>query len=432
MGLGLLGRGVGDVAFLAEEGADLIVTDLKTKSQLMESLEKLKKFKNIKYTLGKHDFKDFENRDFILKSAGVPIESPYIKHASNNKVPVFMSTALFAKLTPAKVIGITGTRGKTTVTQMVYHILRKNYSKTNSKVYIGGNIQGMATLPLIRETKKGDLVVLELDSWQLQGFGDLKISPEISVFTTFMPDHLNYYKGDLKVYFLDKLNIFKYQKNKDIAVAGEQLCRLPSFFTRLLPKHTRFFDQNILPKKVELKIPGDHNLYNASLAFAVARKLKVPIRTIVESLNSFSGVPGRLEKLKTFRGISIYNDTTATTPNALVSALSALGVQKNIVLIMGGADKGIDLKDLKEPLEKYTKSIILLSGTGTDRLKREKILPTVPIFEFDNFNKAVKKAFNQAKKGDILLLSPGFASFGMFINEYDRGEKFNRLVKLIK
>ncbi len=433
MGLGLLGRGVGDVLFLAEEGADLIVTDLKSKKELKESLDKLKKYKNICYRLGKHDLKDFEGRDFILKSAGVPKDSPFIKHAQKSNTPVFMSTALFSILTPATVIGFTGTRGKTTVTHMVYEILKSRYAKSKNKVFLGGNIRGIATLPFIKKTRKGDMVVLELDSWQLQGFGDLKISPKVSAFTTFMPDHLNYYKGDLKSYFSDKANIFRFQNKGDIFVAGEQLCTLPSYFTKLLPKDTHFISERALPKRIKLKIPGEHNRYNAAIAFSIARSLKIGVGIISKALEGFSGVPGRLEYLKTYKGIKIYNDTTSTTPEALLVALEALGTEKNISLIMGGSEKNLDLSILPEALRKYCIHIALLKGTGTERLLKEKIIPSnIPYSLHGSLKDACKKSFKNVSSGGVVLLSPGFASFGMFENEYDRGDQFRDFVNKLK
>ena len=210
MGLGLLGRGIGVVKFLAEQGVKLTVTDLKNKKELKLALDKLKKFKNIKYVLGEHKLDDFKNRDLIIRAANVPLDSVYIKEAQKNNIPIEMDASLFARLSLATIIGITGTRGKSTVTKIIYNSLKK-HSLKNRNVFLGGNIKGIATLPLLKKAKKGDFVILELDSWQLQGFGDLEISPHISVFTNFMSDHLNYYKGDMQHYFDDKANIFKYQ-----------------------------------------------------------------------------------------------------------------------------------------------------------------------------------------------------------------------------
>jgi UDP-N-acetylmuramoylalanine--D-glutamate ligase len=426
MGLGLLGRGVGDVAFLAGMGADVIVTDLKTKKELAQSLKQLRRFKNIHYTLGRHEMRDFENRDFILKAAGVPSDSPFINHARKNNIPVYMSTALFALLSKAKIVGVTGTRGKTTVTYMLYNILKASYKGKSNKIFIGGNILGVATLPFLSKIKKGDIAVLELDSWQMQGFGDLKISPQFGVFTTFMPDHLNYYHGSMTKYFADKANIFKYQKKGDVFIAGSSLktVKYP------LPKRTRFVSEEYLPKDLKLSVFGLHNRHNAAIAFRVARELGVKDDLILKSLSSFTGVPGRLEKIGSIKGVSVYNDTTATTPHALVSALKAVGTKRNIVLIMGGSDKAINLKILKKPLQKYCKKVFLLPGSGTDRLLKEKIVSLGSFAErVSDLKTAVKKAVRQAEKGEVLLLSPGFASFGMFKNEYDRGDRFVALVE---
>ncbi len=191
MGLGLLGKGIGDARFLAECGADVLVTDLKTKEQLAAALEELKDYKNITYVLGEHRLEDFRDRDFVIKGGGAPLDSIYIAEARKHKIPVEMDASLFAKHTEATIVGITGTRGKSTTTQAIYEILKTYYKK--GTVFLGGNVRGTATLPLLLEAKKGDVVVMELDSWQLQGFGEAQIAPHISVFTNFLPDHLNYY-----------------------------------------------------------------------------------------------------------------------------------------------------------------------------------------------------------------------------------------------
>jgi UDP-N-acetylmuramoylalanine--D-glutamate ligase len=423
MGLGLLGRGVGDIAFLAKFAKEIIVTDLKTEGQLKESLSKLKKFKNIKYVLGRHELKYFENRDFILKAAGVPLKSPFIAHAKKNKIPVYMSTALFAKFSPAKIIGITGTRGKTTVTYMIYETLKNRYK--TGKVFLGGNIRGMSTIALLPRTKKRDVVVLELDSWQLQGFGDLKISPNISVFTTFMPDHLDYYGGKLKQYAHDKSQIFVYQKKGDVVVISKQAKLALKKFIKV-PSRAVVVGSN---KNLSLRIPGEHNQLNGALAYVVLKKLGIKNEQIENSLKNFKGVPGRLQFLKTIHGIKIYNDTTATTPHATVAAIQALGNGKNISLIIGGHDKKIDLKVLKKPIEKYCSFAAVLESSGGERLRKEKIISSIPHQYFSDFKKAVKSALENTPKNGILLLSTAFASFGMFKNEYDRGEQFEKIIK---
>lgn len=437
MGLGLLGRGVGDIAFLASSGADLIVTDLKSRRELAESLKKLKKFKNIKYVLGGHHLQDFEDRDMILKAAGVPTNSPYIEHAGKKGIPIEMSASLFAKLSGLPIVGVTGTRGKSTVTHMIAHALKA----AGINFILGGNVAGVSNLSLLPKANPPaggvKLALLELDSWQLQGFAESKTSPNISVFTTFFPDHLNYYDGNMEKYFEDKSAIFKYQKKGDILIVGNQAFpfvkkwsgKVLSDIVKSPPK---------LPKGFSLSIPGEHNKYNASLAAYTLRAIGLKDFIIKKALKSFKGVPGRLEFVRAVNGIKYYNDTTATTPEATMAALKALSDSKftnhksRIILIMGGSDKGLDMKPLIKILEKYSKAVILLSGSGTEIVK--PIISRLKIFagEFPSLEDSLKKAKELAKKGDIILFSPAFASFGMFKNEFDRGEQFNKLAKRLK
>ncbi|MDP3726469.1 MAG: UDP-N-acetylmuramoyl-L-alanine--D-glutamate ligase [bacterium] len=431
LGLGLLGRGVGDAAFLAQQGAELIVTDLKTKKELAQSLSKLKKYKNIIYVLGRHQKEDFKNRDMIIKSAGVTLDSPYIAEARKNKIPVTMSTALFVKLLPkgVTVIGVTGTRGKSTVAHLIYQMLLK----AGKRVFLGGNVRGISTLALLPKIKRGDFVVLELDSWQLQGFGDEKISPHISVFTNFMMDHLNYYKGSVKKYFSDKSHIFAHQKKGDYLVAPKDITRyIERKYIRTKIK-SKIITPKPIPKIWNLRVIGTHNRENASCVVAVGNILNIKPEDIKKILTLFKGVPGRLQFLHSVRDVKIYNDTTATTPDATVAALKALAsTKKNIILIMGGADKKLDMSRLVKEIPKYCKVVVLLPGTGTSKLISNFQFPISKqflIFNATNLKKAIKKGMSVAEKGDVLLFSPAFASFGLFKNEFDRGEQFIKIIR---
>jgi UDP-N-acetylmuramoylalanine--D-glutamate ligase len=433
MGLGLLGRGVGDAKFLAERGAKLIVTDLKTKEQLKSSLNKLKKFKNIKYRLGEHRLEDFRNRDFILKAAGVPLDSPFIAEARKNKIPtcpqrlnkqacdggrVEMSSSLFARLSNAMIIGITGTRGKSTTTHLIHHILKQ----AGRSVLLGGNVKGVSTLSFLKTVRPGDIAVLELDSWQLQGFGESKISPHISVFTNLLPDHLNYYKGNIKKYFADKANIFKFQKKSDFAIAGKGIAG------KIKTKGKKIIAQPI-PLSWKFNLPGSHNRENAGLAVAALKVLGLSEKEIKSGLASFKGVPGRLELIRELHGIKFYNDTTSTTPDAAKAALKALGNKNKLILIMGGADKKLDMLSLIKMIPNSCKKAILLPGTGTDNLPEKFKNKCV---QAKTLKQAIDSAISSAQKGDTILLSPGFASFGLFKNEFDRGDKFNKIVRNLK
>ncbi|HEY4517274.1 MAG TPA: UDP-N-acetylmuramoyl-L-alanine--D-glutamate ligase [Candidatus Paceibacterota bacterium] len=421
MGLGLLGRGLGDTVFLAEQGADLIVTDLKNEKELAPSLSKLKKFKNIHYVLGRHRLEDFRNRDFILKGAGVPLDSPFVAEARKHRVPIEMSASLFSRFSPATIVGVTGTRGKSTVAHLLYHILRT----AKKSVHLGGNVQGVSTLALLSKVKKGEMVVLELDSWQLQGFGDAKLSPHTAIFTNFLSDHMNYYRGDTQAYFADKANIFRFQKKGDLLIAGKAV--IPAI-KKTKPKGKLITPPARLPQGWKTSLLGKHNVENISLAIAAARALRIPDSLTKKAVASFKGVPGRLEMLREIRGIKIYNDTTATTPDATIAALRALGKKKNVILIVGGADKKLAMGKLTAALPRSCKAVLLLKGTGTDKIKKA----VKAVGEFDALPDAFAKAMSLAQKGDIVLFSPAFASFGMFQNEFDRGEQFVRLVKRLK
>ncbi|MDP3661537.1 MAG: UDP-N-acetylmuramoyl-L-alanine--D-glutamate ligase [bacterium] len=443
MGLGLLGRGIGDAVFLAEHGAELIVTDLKPSTALGSSLKKLRKYKNIRYTLGEHKLEDFRNRDFILKAAGVPLDSPYIAEARKNKIPIEMDASLFAKLMPKGVllVGVTGTRGKSTTTALIYEILSSSPPRLRrgaeggvvGSVFKAGNLVPEATLPLLKKVKSGDIVVLELDSWQLQGFHDAKISPQVAVFTTFLDDHLSYYRStsltaSREKYFADKTAIFKYQKKNDVLVVGEQASLFVSSQKKIVARSVD------VPKEWESKLLGEHNRENIACAIAAARHFKIPELAIRKAVELFKGISGRLEYLRTVRGIKIYNDTNATTPDATIAALRALG--KDIVLICGGTDKGLDMSKLVAEIPNHCKAVVFLKESGTEKLIINFQFPIsnqFPIFKKETLKECVEEAMKIAKKGDLILFSPSFASFGKwFKNEYDRGAQFVKIVKCLK
>jgi len=420
MGLGLLGRGVGDARYLAECGAELIVTDLKTREQLAESVAQLEAFPGIQFVLGEHRLQDFRDRDLILKAAGVPLDSPHIVEAKKNNIPVRMSADLFAQISKIPVIGVTGTRGKSTVAHMLAAILEE----AGKKVLLGGNVRGVSTLALLKETTPAHIAVLELDSWQLQGFGEAEISPHIAVFTTLYQDHLNYYKDHLEQYLADKANIFLYQKSEDTLILGKQCApTVIDKYGEQIKAKTLVADELKLPDTWTLKILGMHNRYDAALALVAARERGVSDDESRRALESFAGVPGRLELIREVNGVKIYNDTTSTTPEATIAALSALDPART-VLIMGGTDKGLDMDALLAKLPEV-KKIILLAGTGTDRIKDE--LSGTVIYE--SIGEAVSEAFKGAEQGDAVLFSPAFTSFGMFKNEFDRGDQFSAIVK---
>ena len=434
MGLGLLGRGIGYTKFLAECGALLTVTDLKSSAMLTPSIKLLLKYPNITFVLGQHRMSDFQNKDLIMKAAGVPLDSIYINEARKNNIPIEMDASLFAKLAEGvTIIGVTGTRGKSMTTMLIYEILKENEAFLKQKVYLGGNIRGLATLPLLSKVKKGDIVVLELDSWQLQGFGESKISPHISVFTTFMSDHMNYYKDDMKKYFDDKANIFNFQSKDDTLIILADI-------KKLIPKNIKSKlmitrSQNI--ESYDFIVPGKHQRENLACAIEVAKIFNIPESKIKKAVKNFKGVEGRLQYVKTVKGVKIYNDNNATTPEATMAGIEALSIKqgpkeftKNIVLIAGGNDKNIDLTNLRKVIDKYCKVAIFLPGTGTDKLLENKI--KTEVCKVQNLKEAITQALTLSKKGDTILFSPAFSSFSQFTNEYDRNDQFMKIINKLK
>lgn len=430
MGLGLLGRGIGVTKFLADCGAFVLVTDLKTAKELESALNELRDYKNIEFVLGEHRLEDFQGRDMVIKAANVPFDSVYIDEAKKNNIPIKMDASLFLELAPSLVsVGITGTRGKSTVTHLIFSVLAeylRNQSGDERKLYLAGNVRGTATLPLLAKVKEGDFVVLELDSWQLQGFGDSQISPHISVFTNLMADHLNYYRGDMDRYFEDKRNIYRFQKEKDYLIAGKSISPLIRKVGSLKGK---FIEAKPLPVDWVIKMPGKHNRENSSLALEVARVLNIPDVMSREVIENFSGVPGRLEFIREIGGVKYYNDTTSTMPEATMAALEAFpDYRHKIVLIAGGNDKNLEYDRFGEKVSEFVKKLVLFPGTGTDKMK-PFLSDTLEVFPVGNMKEAVEMSRKLAESGDIVLLSPGATSFGLFKNEFDRGDQFVETVK---
>lgn len=415
LGLGLLGRGVGDAAFLAQHCRHVIVTDIKSADDLRPSVDALAAYGNITFHLGGHHFDDFEGVDFIIKGAGVRLDNPFIAHAQAQQIPVYMSTALFTFLAGLKTIGITGTRGKTSTTCMIAEILKH----AGTKVLLGGNMRGMSTLALLPDAPDYEVAVLELDSWQLQGFDTLGISPNISVFTTFFPDHMNYYDGDMQRYLHDKTAIYRHQKSDDVLITTADIIAYAQI---------KITDQVIaapaLPTSVTLGIPGEHNRTNAALARAAAIVYGIEPAMIDQALERFTGVEGRLHYLGQWQDRAFYNDNNATTQEATLAALNAFSPDK-IVLIFGGSDKGLPIDRLVEKLTTDNIRGVLIQGAGSDRIRAH--LPDLPVVT--NMRDAVTTAAALSRPGDRVILSPAFASFGVFKNEYDRNDQFVAIVR---
>ncbi|MGC8604735.1 MAG: UDP-N-acetylmuramoyl-L-alanine--D-glutamate ligase, partial [Desulfomonilaceae bacterium] len=299
--------------------------------------------------------------------------------------------------------------------------------KTNT--FLAGNIMGLATLPLLQDVTSKDTVIMELSSWQLQGFHEAKISPHASIFTNIYPDHMNRYSG-MEEYVSDKKAIYMYQKGHDFCLFNGNQEATRTLYESA-PAEKYFFSYSDIPINLDLKIPGEHNVSNVAAVWRLANKLGIGDRIIREVVENFQGVEHRLESLGSKGGIRFVNDSTSTTPVAGIMALRSIKAE-NIFLIAGGADKKLDLKPFAEEASRRAQKIALLEGTATSALYSDLAslgAESKIVGIFDNLERAVLYLYNQASSGDVILLSPACASFGLFNNEFHRGDCFKSVVK---
>jgi UDP-N-acetylmuramoylalanine--D-glutamate ligase len=453
MGLGLHGGGIGTVRFLSWAGAKVTVTDIKSKEEMAPSLEKLKDLKNITYVFSQHRSEDFEKSDIVIKNPAVHWSNKYIKMALEKKVPVEIDASLFFKLCNNPIIGVTGTKGKTTTATLIYEILKAS-GKNPVKIGIGQ----ISVLDKLKDLKKDNIVVFELSSWRLSALGRYKLSPRIAIITNICPDHLNYYK-DMAEYMKDKKYIFQNQKTENYCILNWDDETLNKFEEEIKSKLIKFsknkiengqsiyvnegsiyINDGIDEKKVmeisEIKLKGGHNVYNVLASVSAAVALGIDLKIIKKAVSEFKGVAHRLEFVRELEGVKYYNDTAATTPEAAIAGINSFS--EPIVLICGGSDKNLDMAELGKIILGKCKGVIFLKGKATEKLTDEikkRLSPEEKDREFltvESMEKAVELAKAEAKSGDVVLLSPGAASFGMFQNEFDRGDKFKVTVNALK
>lgn len=446
MGLGLHGGGVGTVRFLAKQGARVTVTDLRNKKVLRSSLEKLADVRGLTYVLGKHRESDFLKTDLIVKNPGVPPTSPYLALAKKHKIPVTTDMGIFFRECPGTIIGITGTRGKSTTAWLIWKFLKTKYKR----VFLGGNIR-KSVLEFLHELKPDDLVVLELSSFQLQDLALDHISPPVAVITNFMRDHLNWHRS-MAEYRAAKSVIFKFQKPTDYLFANPDDREVYTMIRKARPTGSsgRTHSHLVLPRLApQYKLVVDERLgahYRSSvgLAIAVARHFRIRPENILAVLKKFHGLEGRQERLPSVRGVHVVNDTTATIPDAAIAALVRVHAQKKpkerIILIAGGSDKKLLFDAFAKALLRYADELVLLPGNATEKLKNilrkpraknSAHRPIVAVHDAKTMHDACSKALDLARKGDWILLSPGATSFGLFANEFDRGDQFVKEMKKI-
>ncbi len=452
MGIGLHGGALSVIRFFSNAGAKVIATDIKNKDQLAKSLEKLKGIPNVQVVLGQHRMEDFTRVDMVVKNPAVPWSERHIQAALAKGIPVEVDASIFMKLIKVPVIGVTGSKGKTTTATLIKHIL-----ETAGKKVFGVGISQVPVLDKIDEINgtENALVVFELSSWRLSGLGRTQISPQIAVITNVYPDHLNYYRS-MEKYVADKKFIFSNQDKKGYLIlnfdnlltremaaeakgkaiffsADENRFHRDAVFIRngkiVLLKHDSLTELAFLS---DVKLKGAHNLMNVLAACAAVSVLDIKPEKISQALRTFKGVEHRLEFVCQINSVKYFNDTAATMPEATIAAIKSFSGP--IILIAGGADKNLDFSGFVKAISDRIKKLILIEGEATEKIKNELIkINTQDIIEgeFNDLEMAVRRAKDIGEPGDVVLFSPGAASFNLFKNEFDRGEKYKEILKTL-
>ncbi len=408
----------------------------------IKSLKFLPKDK-VRLKLGEDYLSDLSGFDLIFISPGINRNIKEIKDAQKKGIIISSEIEVFFLNCPARIIGITGTNGKSTTTALIGETLKRD----KKKVWIGGNI-GEPLVDKLDKITKNDLVVLELSSFQLE---NLKISPHIAVVLNISEDHIDRHQS-LKNYIDAKVNIVRYQDKNDLVVLNfddREVLKYKNFTKGkviffsldkikegifLKDKEIYYKDKGIEQKiclKDDIRLIGEHNLSNALAAIAVALNLRIDKKDIVRLLKKFKGLEHRIEFIREKQRIKFYNDSKATTPESTIAAIKCFP-RSRLVLILGGYDKKIDFKPLISELKNQKVLKIILIGETAKKIyeiikKQNSYSSEVCICS--SFKQAVEKSFSISKKGDTVLLSPACASYDMFKNFEERGRLFKEMVK---
>ncbi len=470
MGLGLNGGGEACARFFVRHGAEVTVTDMKSREMLLPTIEKMRDIEgSLNFVLGEHRIQDFRDAYCVIKNPGVKIEgNPYLAAARNIETDI----SIFLHFTSSPVIAVTGSKGKSSTASAIHYGL----VKAGFRAFLGGNIT-VSPLTFLEETDSESPVVLELSSWQLadlRGRGSLK--PFIAVLTKIVPDHQNWY-GGMESYVADKKVVYECQDENCYTIVdfdpdeeGTGPENAPSWgrvfasetrgkvlgYSRNVPKEKFFgvwedFSSGRSEGKLflsgmekpvavlgELSVPGSHmrtNVLNAALVMAL---MNVPHERISEILSEWHGIDHRLQYFHTYgKNVRFYNDSCSTVPEAASAA--SLAFDRPVVLVCGGTDKNLCFEPLVRTLadksnKNRPKAVFLLGGSGTEKLKAALDDASVgyegPFSDLDGLLRSLKLYVDESSsEGDVVVFSPGATSFGLFANEFDRGNRFMRGVK---
>ena len=414
-GLGRFGGGIAVSRWLVEQGAEVLVTDKASADVLADSIRQLDGLP-IKFRFENQPEEDFTQTDLVVASPAIPPSSPLLQAAKSAGVPVTTEIRLFVERCPATIIGVTGTKGKSTTTEMLGRML-----KTAGPVWVGGNI-GKSLLDDLPKILPGHLVVLELSSFMLEHLGEMKWSPHIATVTMVSSDHLDWH-GSQEAYVNAKRNIVRFQPEEGIAVLNEDNDLATSVANYTKAKLVRFGLKGRRP--FELAIAGSHNQLNAQAAFFTAYLCGVTWEQAQAAIKDFRGLTHRLQIIHESAGVRFINDSIATIPEAAVAALKSFPPKTVIQIVGGSKKKDPPIEELCAALSQRAKAVLCIGETGP------KIAACVPgSIISGTLAQAIATAKSIAADGDIVLLSPGYASYDQFVNFEQRGDEFTRLCGL--
>jgi UDP-N-acetylmuramoylalanine--D-glutamate ligase len=445
----IMGMGISNtplIKYLMDLDANITVFDKKTEEELDKALIEEYAIQGVKFSLGENYLKNLVGYDIIFRSPSMRPDTPELEKELDRGAILTSEIEMLIDLCPGKIIAVTGSDGKTTTTTLIYKMLQE----ANYHCYLGGNI-GIPLFAKIDEMKPEDIIVLELSSFQLM---TLKKSPQIAVVTNVSPNHLDIHKS-YEEYIEAKKNIFKYQDKDGIVVLNydnditrdfslEAKGEVRYFSTKVKLDDGVILDNDIIKisdgkirtqiiNTDEILLLGRHNIENACTAIAAIKDL-VPPECIVKVLTTFKGVEHREEFVRTINGARWYNDSIGSSPTRTIAGL--LSFKNKVILIAGGYDKHLDYTDLGRYIVDHVKALILLGqtkekikvATCAELANRENKID-LPIIKCDTLEEAVKSAYDIAKEGDTVFFSPASASFDMFKNFEERGNKYKELVE---
>ena len=425
---------------MIELGANIIISDIKSAEQLKPQLSILKKYNNIQYDLDGHSDKILKT-DLIVLSPGVPSDLEIIKKAQKKGIEVISEVELAYRLTEAKIIGITGTNGKTTVTSLTGHVLKQNL---DCKVRVGGNI-GSPLVTEINGLTSHDWLVVELSSFQLENIKSFK--PQISMFLNFSPDHLDRHNS-IDDYWQAKKRIFENQTQDEIAFLNYDDNFIKNKLNRIIPEIYKISFNNKYKKGIyydnegiyylnggnqekiidskDIPLIGTHNILNTSFAILAAKILKLKNEDIRNSVISYKAFSHRLEVIYD-KEYTVIDDSKATNPHAAINAMRSL--TPPLIIIVGGQDRNASFADLAYTIRERCKKAVIL---GETKFEIKKELDKIGFKNFiivENMSDAVHEAFKEKKIGDTIILSPGCPSWDMYESYKKRGLAFQKEIK---